>query len=367
MAREKYNLKNCNTKSSFLYTAIIVISILPVLNGCQSITRSLVVNYVDPGHEKILESGIIEKQIQAGEVYFNYAEGPDNGPPLILLNAQHMDWFSYNQVLPDLSENFHIFAVDYQGHGNTTYPAGYPMTADRIGNDLGLFIKDVIGEPAFVTGNSSGGLLTVWLAANRPEFVKAVVLEDPPLFSSEYPRIKQTISYRSFTTCSIFIEDGDDDFLLYWLQSNAAFVANYAGDDALPKIIKAVEWYREDNPGEAVELRFLQGTVRNMFRGMNYYDPRFGAAFYDGSWNASFDHAEALTKIECPALLIHADFEILENGELNGAMDQNDADLVMSLLKKGSYVRINSGHVVHEEDPEEFISILEGFFLSEIN
>jgi pimeloyl-ACP methyl ester carboxylesterase len=59
------------------------------------------------------------------------------------------------------------------------------MTAGQIGNDLVNFIETVIGEPVYVTGNSSGGLLTVWLAANRPDLVKAVVLEDPPLFSSE--------------------------------------------------------------------------------------------------------------------------------------------------------------------------------------
>jgi pimeloyl-ACP methyl ester carboxylesterase len=47
----------------------------------------------------------------------------------------------------------------------------------------------VIGEPVYVTGNSSGKLLAVWLAANRPDLVKAVVLEDPPLFSSDYPEI----------------------------------------------------------------------------------------------------------------------------------------------------------------------------------
>ena len=47
-----------------------------------------------------------------------------------------------------------------------------------------------------------------------------------------------------------------------------------------------------------------------LVRGMEYYDPRFGAAFHDGSWNADFDHADALGKIKCPVLLIHANFEI---------------------------------------------------------
>jgi hypothetical protein len=56
-----------------------------------------------------------------------------------------------------------------------------------------------------------------------------------------------------------------------------------------------------------------------MLRGLNYYDPRFGASFHDGTWNGGFDHADALMRIQCPALLIHAHFEIMEDGTLNGA------------------------------------------------
>ena len=52
-----------------------------------------------------------------------------------------------------------------------------------------------------------------WLAANRPDLVRAIVLEDPPLFAAEYPRIKTTIPYRSFATCTDAVRDGVDDFL----------------------------------------------------------------------------------------------------------------------------------------------------------
>ena len=99
------------------------------------------------------------------------------------------------------------------------------MTANRIGADLATFIETMIGEPAYVTGNSSGGLLTAWLAANRPELVRAIVLEDSPLFAAEYPRIKTTIPYRSFATCSDAVRDGVDDFLPYWIHSSRAFFA----------------------------------------------------------------------------------------------------------------------------------------------
>lgn len=276
-----------------------------------------------------------------------------------------MDWFSYSRVLPELSKSFHVFAVDYPGHGKTTYPDDYLLNVNQIGSDLATFIETVIKEPAFVSGNSSGGLLTTWLAANKPELVKAIVLEDPPLFSAEYPRIKNTISYRSFTNCYNFIEEEEDDFLLYWLESSSAFFEKNFGKNALPLIVSAIQIYRNENPGKAVEIGFLPDIVQLLIRGLNYYDPQFGTAFYDGSWNDQFDHAQALQKITCPTLLLHANYEILEDGVLNGAMDQDDADRVVSLIPNAEYMRIDSEHVVHLDKSDQFIQIIDDFFLAE--
>ena len=142
----------------------------------------------DAWKARVAAAGCTAKTARIGDVDLAYAEGPDNGPPLLLLHAQHMDRHSYSRVLPALVKRFHVFAVDYPAHGITVVPEGYPMTADRIGADLASFIETTIGAPAYVTGNSSGGLLTAWVAANRPDLVRAIVLEDPPLFAAEYPR-----------------------------------------------------------------------------------------------------------------------------------------------------------------------------------
>lgn len=322
-------------------------------------------NYADPWHKKVAEAGIEEKMTQVGQVNFNYAEGPDNGPALLLLNAQHMDWYSYSRVLPELSRHFHVFSIDYPGHGKTIYPEDYPLNASQIGDDLAKFIEDVVEEPVYVTGNSSGGLLTAWLAANKPELIKAIVLEDPPLFSAEYPRVKDTVAYRSFTTAHHYLQEKElGDFLLYWLDSNSAFFERNVGKFSLPLIEAAIKSYRSSHPGEAIEISFLPDIVRLMIRGFDKYDPRFGDGFYDGSWNEEFDHAEALRRITCPTLLIHANYEILEDGELNGAMDQDEADQVIALIPGAEYKRIDAAHVTHLDQPEQFIEFIEDFFLN---
>lgn len=320
--------------------------------------------WTDPLHEQVDAAGYVAKTAQVHGVTFSYVEGPDNGPPLVLLHAQLLDWFSYARVLPALSRHFHVFDIDYPGHGKTVTPSGYPMTANRIGADLADFMDKKIGQPAFITGNSSGGLLAVWLAAHRPQQVRAVLLEDPPLFSSEYPRIKQTIAYRAFRTSHAAMTDHPDDFLLYWIDQNAPFFRKRVGPGTPFLLTQAVTLYRHANPGRPVEIGVLTNdTVRMLVRGLATYDPRFGAAFYDGSWNAGFDHADALARIPAPVLLLQAESSVLPDGTLMGAMSGAEARRATGLLQHGTYRKIDATHVVNLDKPVQFVAILEAFFL----
>ncbi|AEJ61064.1 alpha/beta hydrolase fold containing protein [Spirochaeta thermophila DSM 6578] len=327
-----------------------------------------IVRYEVPENEVLIHAGITEKTTVVGEVSFNYVEGPTNGPALLLLHAQTLDWHSYRKVLPDLGSRFHVFAVTYPGHGKTTVPDDYPMTAERIGTDLATFIETIIGEPVYATGNSAGGLLAVWLAANRPDLIRAIALEDPPLFSSEYPEVRRTVSYKLFRKAHEALRDPgfDGDFLDYWVQHGKEFFSTYTGPLSQYLLRLLVSLYRALNPGKPLELPFLPVTVQEMLRGLDRYDARFGASFYTGEWNRGFDHAEALQRITCPVLLIHANFDYLEDDTLNGAMTQEQAEHAVSLLGHGAdvrYERVDSAHVVHLERPGLFVRMIEDFFL----
>ncbi|WP_083979879.1 alpha/beta fold hydrolase [Demequina salsinemoris] len=326
-----------------------------------------VITYKDPYVQKVADAGYVQKTAQVGDVSFSYVEGPDNGEPLVLLHAQLMNWFDYSRVMPDLAQSYHVYVVDYQGHGETTYPDDYEMSANNIGTDLGAFLDQVVGEPAYVSGNSSGGLLTLWLAANRPDMVKSIVLEDPPLFASEYPRIKETVAIKAFASSEAAAQEGEtDDFLNFWLDANKGFFNKYVAPGSADAIKGLVAAYRAANPGEPTEIGIIPNeTVKLLFQGLEEYDPRFGAAFYEGTWNEGFDHADALAAVECPVLLIHANWSYNDEGLLDGAMDQDDADLAMSYLQDGTYVSVDSDHVVHLEHPDEFVSLVNGFFLGE--
>ncbi|SHN46268.1 Pimeloyl-ACP methyl ester carboxylesterase [Cryptosporangium aurantiacum] len=127
-------------------------------------------------------------------VRLNYVVGPDNGPPVVLLPAQTGTWQSYDRVLPTLARRHQVYAVDVRGHGKSTWtPGDYCWTS--VGADVAVFLREVVGEPSIVSGNSSGGLLALWCAANVPQHTAGLVLEDAPVFSAEMPRFRDTDRY----------------------------------------------------------------------------------------------------------------------------------------------------------------------------
>lgn len=359
------SVRPCPRHASAVLTLMVGLATVLLPASCGMNRR--IDSYVDPGHARVDSAGFEVKTHPVGDVLFSYAEGPAHGPPLVLLHAQHLDWFSYHEVLPSLADRYHVFVVDYAGHGETTTSTDYPMNADRIGTDLAAFVEETIGKPAFISGNSSGGLLAVWLAANHPELVRAIVLEDPPLFASEPARIRTTAADRSFATASRAVADGADDFLLYWVSAHARFFRRHAGPGTTMLLRHGIRRRRKSHPEQPVDLGFVpDDTVRMLLRGLDRYDPRFGAAFHDGTWQQGFDHAAALSAIDAPTLLLHADFHIREDGTLDGAMSDDDASRALSLLAHGRLVRVPSTHVINLAHPAEFIRLLDGFFLGEL-
>lgn len=324
--------------------------------------------YRDPGHVRLKKAGFTEKDITVGDVRFHYAESDGTGKPvLLLLHAQMLDWFSYHSVMIPLAEKYHVFALDYPGHGMTRCPDDYEMCAEQIGASIARFIDEVIGKPVTVSGNSSGGLLAVWLAAGRPDLVEAAVLEDPPLFSSEYPSIRKTVAYRTFAISDQAVrEDNEGDYLIFWIKNSREFFKNNTVPGARVLIRALIFLSRMLHFQKTVEIPFVSPLIREMVRGMDMYDPHFGQAFYDGTWNAGFNHAEALQKIVCPVLLIQADTSFLPDGTLNGAMSEENAAFALSRLQSGRLVRVQARHVVHLEEPDEYIRQVNSF-LRKIN
>src|SRR3954454_17008665 len=127
-----------------------------------------------------------EQDVDLGEIRMNYATaGSPDSPALLLVPPQTQSWWTYEQAMPLLAEDFQVFAVDLRGQGRSTRTPGR-YTLDNMGNDLVRFVDLVIERATIVSGNSSGGLLAAWLSAYaKPGQIVPAHYEDPPLPASQ--------------------------------------------------------------------------------------------------------------------------------------------------------------------------------------
>ena len=307
-----------------------------------------------------IPDGFTEKQFYTGEVALNYVEGPDNGPPLLLIPGQMESWQGYKSVLPALSGKFHVFAVDVRGNGKSTWTTGH-YSYNECGNDLRIFLDDVIGEPAVVSGLSSGAVLTVWLAANDPDMVLAIISEDPPIFSSIWPRIEQEkYMYYNFQMAVEYLGSPERrDIEGYYLHMG---IPKDGQEELLtipPFIVKMILTTFKINehihPARIYDAPFMPFSIRASMKFIHEYDTDFSKATMDGRLSAGFDPESALEKVECPMLLLQATWSRHETWGLLGAMDDEDVEKVRSLVKDFDYAFIESGHAIHMSKPGPFL------------
>lgn len=334
-----------------------ILLVLAIVAACYVYNN---MNYDKGTTKKLARAGFSEKQTELPDgTVLNYGEGPDNGPPLFLIHGQMVSWEDYVKVLPELSKHFHIFAVDCHGHGKSDKdPAKY--TAQAMGNDFIWFIENVIGEPAIVSGHSSGGLLTAWLAANSPENVLGIVLEDPPFFSTEPDRREKTFAWQDFEVIHRFLNQAEEiNYTRFYLENT--YLQKFFGKSW--NYIKNYAYkYMDKNPDKPLRIFFLPPSMNRAFDlTSGPYDLHFGDTFHDGSWFENFDQAETLSKISCPSVLIHTSWSYSDDGILLAAMSGDDAQRAHELIAGNRLINVKSGHDLHYEKPKEFIRIMLDF------
>ncbi|MGC9516398.1 MAG: alpha/beta fold hydrolase [Methanomicrobiales archaeon] len=323
---------------------------------------------------KVKESGFEEKQFFTGEIKLNYVVGPANGLPLILIPGQAATWENYQKVLVPLSEKFHVFALDIRGHGKSEWATGN-YSFKSIGQDMLIFLEKVVKRPAIISGNSSGGLIAVWMAANIPEYVLGIIAEDAPLFSADWPRIKNEFVYRVLTSTveivNVLKESNSIKELSDALKKIERPIKGTKKTRKLPGIITyivavIIRFNQLLTGKKSIKASILPGKLKLVIETLLNYDPDFSKSWVDGRIYEGLNHEEALKKVECPMLILHANwFRHAEYG-LVGAMDDKDAKHACELVKNCQYKRIESDHVIHSDKPLIFIHEIEEFIQKDI-
>lgn len=307
---------------------------------------------------------LTERRVRTRGTTINVAEGPANGPSLILLHGQASRWQDHRRVLRRLTERHHVIAIDVPGHGRSDRLALDEYTCVHVAALLADTIEQVADGPVLLAGHSSGGVLALAIAAARPKLVRGLLLEDPPLFSSELPRGDNTTGAVLHRIADAYLRDTPDGGFQRAYIADADFFA-FFGSSA-PKLTRwALRWI-DRHPGRPLRIWFMPRAVDVWFEGMVDYDPAFGRAWQIGRWYEGFDTEAALRSVTVPTTLIHTRWWFEKHGSsfdadgvLKAAMDVDDAARAVDLLADAELVTISGGHNVHVERPKDSLAALD--------
>ena len=267
---------------------------------------------------------LVEKSFDTGEVVLNCAEGPDNGPPLLLMHGIWGFWQGFQPIINSVINRWHVYAIDFRGHGKSGRTPNQYMLKDYA-RDITAFITQRLEEPAVLLGHSLGGMVSTMIAGEHSENIKALVIGD-----SQF-NVDSRETYERFTQRQ----------LTKVVFSHIRDLA--ASDLSLLELAKTI--------GEGS----ITPSSRFSALAISRHDPSAIGAWVDclDSYesymrvNEGFDCDRLLKNISCPILLVQG------NPELGGVLTDGDVEYVKSVHPDVSHVYLEkSGHGLGIDDGE---------------
>jgi pimeloyl-ACP methyl ester carboxylesterase len=250
-------------------------------------------------------------------VALRYAErGDRTGEKIVFLHAYVDSWFSFSRMLPLLSPEYHAFAPDQRGHGNSDKPECC-YAVDDYAADVDAFMEAVGIEEATLVCSSSASLIAQRVALDYPYRVSRLVLIGSPttLVNNEAVR-----------------EAGKEMLALE--------------DPISPEFVRE---FLESTIHHPVPEGFLSTLVTESLK----VPARVWRDYLEGVV-LTVDDTSRLGEIEAPTLILWGE----QDAFLEREEQQRRAAVIPDARLK---VYPDTGHVVHWERPERVVRDLEAF------
>jgi pimeloyl-ACP methyl ester carboxylesterase len=138
-----------------------------------------------------------EQVFNANGVQINFVQASSAGHPLVLFHGIASQWQSFLPLLPELTKEYRVYALDLRGHGGSSWVNDEYRLLDYV-QDIHCFLDSQVKQPAIVYGHSFGALIAIAVAAQAPTDILGVILGEPPLFYSGMT-LKESIWYEPFS------------------------------------------------------------------------------------------------------------------------------------------------------------------------
>lgn len=252
------------------------------------------------------------------------------GPQLLLLHGVTRWGEDWQPLLPALAEYWSAIALDQRGHGGSPRAASY-LVADYVA-DAVRFVREEIDAPLVLFGHSLGAMVAAAVAAEVPDRVRAIILEDPP-FHTMGNRIEgsawqaQFIGMQEIARRGGSVEDMTDALAEIRLPS---------GDGGCHRL------------GDRRDRASLAWSAQ----GLTQLDPEVLTPIIEGRWLDGYDFPDVLSRVRCPAWLLQAD------PSAGGALTDADADAIVHAMAICHHVRFpGCAHQLHRDHPEKVLRV----------
>ncbi|HET8944477.1 MAG TPA: alpha/beta hydrolase [Dehalococcoidia bacterium] len=271
-----------------------------------------------------------EGELKINGLRIHYFEWKGAGSrPLVLMHGLRDYAYFWQDCANRLLDDFHIFAPDQRGHGESEFaPGGYLVWA--LASDLAKFVDAIGLERYDLVGLSLGSRTSMAYARENSSRLKHLVLCDmgPQMARAGAVGLKENMT---------------------------------AGADRAPSsftLEAAHAFYREQWPSlDDASLDRLVGN--SLIKGEDgLYSNRYDRRLSDIATKAAIPEIDflwdALTRIQCPTLVMR--------GEHSPILDDEIAGRMVSALPDGRlYVFGDTGHSLPRLRPEGFAAVLRAF------
>jgi pimeloyl-ACP methyl ester carboxylesterase len=256
--------------------------------------------------------------------------GTDGKPAMILVHGGLDHARSWDWVARALRDDYHVYALDLRGHGNSAWAPGALYSVAEHILDLSALADIINAFPVYIVGHSLGGIVTLLYAGVYPERVKKIVaiegLGPPPNH-----RIHRPASQR----------------MREWIE--AVRKLEHRQPHSYPDLATAVARMKEANPflTDAVAQHLtLHGTNWNADGSIIWKFDNYARLFAPYGMNMD-DVKEMLSRIECPTLLFWGRQSWAQDPEIDGRA---------TVIPNSRLVKVDhAGHWVHHDQLEVFL------------
>lgn len=259
-----------------------------------------------------------ERSFDASTVKLNYLEyGSPCPKSLVMLHGGAWRWQEYLSLIPSLASHRSVYAVDFRGNGRSGWTPGSYRLRDFT-QDILEFLNHVNSAPAVIAGHSLGGSVAMMAAAQRPDKVAGLIIEDAPLNLDTYRQVV----------------DASRDMYGQWLSLKRASAS--AQDLALA----LAEAYRS-YPGLTSQwVLFFADCLWQL--DPTFFDPLL-SDFDD--FVRGYDPESILLQLKCPILFLHGEprFQAVATANETAWLQRN-VPAARCVLIEGV------GHLLHLED-----------------